>query len=328
MESASFCGQVCHVPMEPQFVAWQGAAHAGVPCVGCHIGEGAAGFVQAKLAGVRQLAHVVTGAVPKPVPPGADMPPGTQAALCQKCHVPGRSPGDRIRVIRSYGDDEQNTETLTVLQMHVTPSPSSPRAIHWHTDPSVRVEYIATDEARETIPYVRVINARGPVKAFVAPDTSQQLIATGSRRVMDCVDCHNTVGHPIAPTPEAAVDAAIAAALVSPELPFVRREGVRLVREAYPTQQEGLQAIERGLRRFYESQSGIDQQALARSIAGVQTAYRRNVFPSMGVTFGTYPDQKGHFTATGCFRCHDDSHKAEDGSTISSDCEYCHTQRQ
>ena len=25
-----------------------------------------------------------------------------------------------------------------------------------------------------------------------------------------------------------------------------------------------------------------------------------------------------------CFRCHDDCHKAKDGSVISADCEYCH----
>ena len=46
----------------------------------------------------------------------------------------------------------------------------------------------------------------------------------------------------------------------------------------------------------------------------------------MKVTWGSYPDQKGHVTSNGCFRCHDDSHTAKDGSTISADCEYCHKQ--
>jgi hypothetical protein len=26
----------------------------------------------------------------------------------------------------------------------------------------------------------------------------------------------------------------------------------------------------------------------------------------------------------GCFRCHDESHKARDGTAISQDCEMCH----
>ena len=41
MESPTFCGQVCHTPMQPQFTAWQSAPHARVACVSCHIGEGA-----------------------------------------------------------------------------------------------------------------------------------------------------------------------------------------------------------------------------------------------------------------------------------------------
>jgi len=45
---------------------------------------------------VRQLVHVATNNVPKPVPPGADMPPGEQARTCTGCHQPWRSVGDEI----------------------------------------------------------------------------------------------------------------------------------------------------------------------------------------------------------------------------------------
>ncbi len=121
MESPSFCGQVCHTPMHPQFTALQNASHARVACVECHIGEGARGFVHAKLSGVRQLIHVATNSFPRPIPPGAEMPPGEQAQTCAKCHQPGRVVGDRIRVIREYADDEANAETITVLQMHLSP---------------------------------------------------------------------------------------------------------------------------------------------------------------------------------------------------------------
>src|SRR6185295_2348936 len=61
MESPSFCGQVCHAPMHPQFTAWQDAPHSRVACAQCHIGEGGHAFVHYKLNGVRQLYHVVTG---------------------------------------------------------------------------------------------------------------------------------------------------------------------------------------------------------------------------------------------------------------------------
>jgi len=327
METPSFCGQACHKPMHPQFQAWQGAVHSGVKCVDCHIGEGAAALVHAKLSGVRQLMQVATNSYPKPIPPGAKMPPGAQGETCKSCHQPGRVVGDRIRVIREYADDEANTETMTVLQMHLSVTRSSARAIHWHADPSVRVEYVATDPERQTIPYVRVTDAKGQVKEYVATDAKDEAIRAGERRTMDCIDCHNTVGHPISPTPEQAVDRAIAALMVSHELPFARRESLRLVKAAYPTQEAGVRAIEEGLRGFYQTRGGaVDQQALARTIAGVQQLYSRNVFPAMNVTWGSYPDNKGHITSNGCFRCHDDSHESKDGSKISADCEYCHKQ--
>ena len=326
MESPGFCGQACHTPMRPQFQAWHGAAHSGVACVQCHIGEGAAAFVHAKLSGVRQLVMVAGNSYPRPIPPGAKMPPGAQADTCKSCHQPGRAIADRVRVIREYADDEANTETTTVLQMHMSVTKSSARAIHWHADPSVRVEYVATDAARQTIPYVRVTDAKGQVKEFVATDAKDPAIRTADRRTMDCIDCHNTVGHPIAQTPEQAIDRGIAAAMVSHELPFARRESIRLVKAEYPSEEAATRAIDEGLRGFYATRAGGDQQAVARTVGAVQEVYRRNVFPTMKVTWGSYPTNTGHVTSNGCFRCHDDSHESKDGSKISGDCEYCHKQ--
>ena len=327
MESPSFCGQVCHTPMHPQFTAWQSASHGRVACASCHIGEGAQGFVYAKLSGVRQLVHVIKGSYPRPIPPGAEMPPGAQARTCGNCHQSGRMIGDQIRVIREYADDEANTPTTTILQMHVGGGSSSGRAIHWHADPAVRVEYFATDPQHQTIPYVRVTDAKGQVKEYVAEDAKGSTPGSDTLRRMDCIDCHNTVGHPISPTPERAVDDAIAVGLVSRQLPHARREGVRLVKASYPSEDAGLSAIERGFRDFYRTRGGsTDDRALARSVAALQDVYRRNVFPTMKATWGVYPTNKGHVTSNGCFRCHDGSHTAKDGSTINADCEYCHKQ--
>jgi len=325
MESPQFCGQVCHTPMQPQFTAWQAAVHQRIACVDCHIGEGAHALVRAKLAGVRQLVHVATNNVPKPIPPGAEMPAGAQAETCARCHRPERTGGDVIRVFRTYADDEANTETPTFLQLYLGALSRSGRAIHRHADPAMKVEYIAADEGHQKIPYVRFTNAQGQVKEYKTAEATDALIAGGHPRRMDCIECHNTVGHPIAETPDLAVDRAIGAQHVSRDLPFARREAVKLLTATYPTQEAGLAAIEQGLKAFYASHGGnVDQQKLASSIAGLQDVYRRNVFPSMKVTWGSYPDNRGHHTSNGCFRCHDDSHTAADGSTISGDCEYCH----
>jgi hypothetical protein len=327
MESPRFCGQTCHLPMHPQFTAWQSAPHAQVACTRCHVGEGGAALVHYKLAGVRQLYHVVTNQIPKPIPGVADMRPALET--CGQCHWPGRDTGELLRVKREFADDEANTETATKLRMLVG-GPDRPtstgRAIHWHANPDVRIEFVYTDTERQTIPYVRAVGRDGRVKEYRTEGTTDEQVAKGTRRVMDCIDCHNVAAHRIAPTAEAAVDSAMAAGRISPRLPFVRRESVRLVKADYPTQEEGAEKIARELRAFYTGRGTLDEGELARSISGLQQVYRRNVFPSMKVTFGVYPDNIGHVTSNGCFRCHDGSHAASDGSTINAECEYCHIQ--
>jgi hypothetical protein len=327
MESPTFCGQACHTPMTPQFMAWQDGPHARIACVNCHVGDGARGFIHAKLAGTRQLAHLATGTFPRPIPPGANVPFGGHDLTCGRCHQPLKIPGDLIRVKREYADDQANTETMTVLLMHVGRANPSGRSIHWHADPSTHIEFTSTDEARQTVSYVKVTDAKGQTKEFFAAGADQSAAAKGHVRAMDCVDCHNMVGHRIAPAPEQAVDAAIAADEISRTLPFARREGVRLLKASYSSDEAADQQIAADLRRFYSSEGRTaDAQALGRAVAALQQAYRHNVFPSMKVSWGSYPDNTGHMTSNGCFRCHDGSHTAKDGTTISADCEYCHKQ--
>jgi hypothetical protein len=327
MESPTFCGQACHVPMQPQFTAWQAGPHARIACVNCHVGEGARGFVQAKLAGTRQLVHVMTGTYPRPVPAGAQVPFGGHELTCGRCHQPMKIPGDVIRVKREYADDDRSTETMTVLLMHVGRANPTGRAIHWHADPSTSVEFASSDAARQTITYVKTTSPDGTVKEYFAEGAAGKPLQAESLRRMDCVDCHNMVGHRIATAPEQAVDRAIADGAVSRALPFARREAVRLLKTSYTNSDEASRRIDEELRRFYAAQSGtIDPQALGRAVSALQNAYARNVFSTMKVSWGSYPDNTGHMASPGCFRCHDGSHTAKDGTTIGSECEYCHKQ--
>jgi hypothetical protein len=119
----------------------------------------------------------------------------------------------------------------------------------------------------------------------------------------------------------------MAAGRVSRQLPHARREAVRLMKASYGGEAEAVDTIEREFRGFYQSRGGtIDEHAVARTVAALQALYRRNVFPAMKVTWGSYPDNRGHLTLAGCFRCHDDSHTDRTGAVISADCETCHTQ--
>jgi nitrate/TMAO reductase-like tetraheme cytochrome c subunit len=324
MESPEFCGAVCHEPMHPQYTAWQDAPHSNITCVQCHIGEGGEAFVHYKTAGVRQLFHVVTNNYPRPIPGVADMRPAFET--CGSCHWPGRSIGDRVRVFRTYADDEANTESATALNLHLG-GPRTPggKGIHWHANPELRIEYVYTDADRQTIPWVRVTRPDGSVREFAREGVATEQPPAGTRRAMDCIDCHNVVAHRISPSAEQAVDRAMAAGALPQTLPFVRREGVRLVQADYPDTETAMAGISEGLRGFYKTQPGqVDPAELDRAVATLQAVYSRNVFPTMKVTFGVYPDNRGHTTSPGCMRCHDGSLAARDGSSITADCESCH----
>jgi hypothetical protein len=307
-------------------VGHQAWPHARVACTGCHVGPGAGAFVEAKLAGTRQLFQVMTNRVPKPVPPPADLIQ-TARETCEGCHWPETFRGERELVVREFANDEANTETATTLRLRI--GGGSPRlgvgsGIHWHMNLDNRIDF-AAGESPDTIPYVRLTRRDGTVVEFLAEGASREPFANQPLQRMDCMDCHNRPAHTFFFTPERAVDTAIAQGRIPRELPFVRREAVAAVTATYPDRAAALEAIASHLRGFYTSRGGVDEGLLRRAVSSTQDLWAQNVFPSMNVTWGTYPSHIGHIDSPGCFRCHDDSHAAADGTVISQDCELCHT---
>jgi hypothetical protein len=142
MDSVAFCGQVCHSVMQPEFVAYQDRPHSRVPCVQCHIGPGASSFARSKISGARQVLAVTFKTYSRPIPsPVRQLRPARE--VCEQCHWPEKFHGDVIRRVYEYGDDEQNTETVTTLRMHV--GGGSERlgvatGIHWHMNVGNQIE--------------------------------------------------------------------------------------------------------------------------------------------------------------------------------------------
>jgi hypothetical protein len=326
MESATFCGTTCHTTMEPEYAAYQVSPHAQVACVSCHVGPGAGALVDSKVAGIRQLWQLASGNVTMPVPaPVRSMRPARDT--CTNCHWPEKSHGDKLRQVREYADDETSTETVTTLQLHVGGGRADLGAgggIHWHMNIDNKIEFIATDPQRQTIPWVKFTDRSGQVKEFVVAGTTAEQLAAGEYRMMDCMDCHNRPAHTFDPSPERAVDTAIALGQIPRDLPFARREAVAALQGSFESRDAAMAGIESALRKSYPGQSGASPPALPRMIAGVQSVYARNVFPAMKVAWGTYPNNIGHVAFPGCFRCHDDNHKAPDGTAIEQDCQACH----
>jgi hypothetical protein len=97
MEGDQFCGQTCHVPMQPEFVAHTRTNHAAVGCTDCHVGEGARGFISSKIAGTRQLIGVMTGSYARPIPTPAGGKRLPASETCETCHSSRRLAGDKVR---------------------------------------------------------------------------------------------------------------------------------------------------------------------------------------------------------------------------------------
>ena len=327
MESNAFCGQVCHTTMEPQFVAHQAWPHARVQCTACHVGPGAGAFVEAKMAGTRQLFQVMTGRVPRPVPPPSHLI-RTARETCEGCHWSELFRGDKQKVVREYADDEANTETTTMLRLHV--GGGSRRlgvgaGIHWHMNLDNQIDFAAAPAGADVIPYVRLTDRQGNVREYFAEGVTREQVADAELQRMDCMDCHNRPAHTLHFTPQRAVDAAISQGRIPRELPFARRETIAVLTATYPDREAALAAIDERLNGFYTSRGNVDAPLVRRAVVAAQEIWSQNVFPAMNVTWGTYPNNIGHVDSPGCFRCHDESHTSADGKVISQDCELCHT---
>lgn len=329
MDSSEFCGEVCHTVMEPEYVAYQNSPHSRVECVECHIGPGAPWFVRSKLSGMGQVLAVTFNTYERPIPtPVENLRPSQDT--CEQCHWPARFTGNHMRVMDRYMDDEANTHTQTVLLMHIGGGhrPDGEGIHSWHIDPDKRTVYIAADDQRQEIPWVQVTHADGTVVEYRADgsELTDEEIAAAPKREMDCIDCHNRPTH-IYKLPAPAMDEALAEGRISQDIPFIKRAGVQILQEVGDALAPVEQVAQR-LREYYRENHSdyfnANRQQLETAIREIQRIYSTNVFPEMNVTWGTYPDNIGHESFPGCFRCHDGAHTSADGQTINQDCASCH----
>ncbi len=321
-ESVQFCGQVCHQAMNPEFVAYQRSAHARVDCVDCHIGAGAEWFIRAKINGTHQLIAYTLDNYNRPIAtPLAKIRPAQE--ICAKCHWPEKNHGNLDRTYEHFLSDKANTPYAVRLLLRVTEprGDGSLGGIHWHAGPDAKVEYYASDEKRQVIPWMRVTNPKdGSVRIYRADDFKDEPPA-GKIRRMDCMDCHNRPAH-VFPSANASVEQAMASGALSRKLPNIKREAVKaMLQKEITTADAAPGKIGDYLRNRYASAPDT-----APATAEVQRLFASTMFPERKADWRQYPDNLGHKDSAGCFRCHDNKHKAATGLAIpASDCASCHT---
>jgi nitrate/TMAO reductase-like tetraheme cytochrome c subunit len=320
-ESVQFCGQACHTPMKPEFVAYQNSPHAKIDCVECHVGHGAGAYVKAKLNGVHQLVGVMTGEYDRPIKtPIPNLRPAQDT--CERCHWADRYVGQLDRTYQHYLADETNTPFAVRLSLNVgggTSEYGKSGGIHWHMNLANKVEYIAIDEQRQVIPWVRFTGSAGKVTEYRTADFTNSIAGYPIRR-MDCLDCHNRPAHDFH-APNEAVDIAISTGKIDSSIPWIKSNVVAALIAPYATENEALGKIAASLRTAYPNESRAEN-----AITAAQTIFKKNFFPEMKADWRAYPNNIGHKEWAGCFRCHDGLHKSADARSISaSDCNSCHT---
>jgi nitrate/TMAO reductase-like tetraheme cytochrome c subunit len=330
MESSRFCGLTCHKVMAPEYGAYLNSPHSRVACTSCHIGPGASWAVKAKIDGVRQVVAVVFGTYSRPIPsPVHTLRPAR--ATCEQCHWPQKFSGDKLRIITKYAEDEKNTPSKTVLLLKLGGTQASGAVgIHGrHLADKDRISYVTADGRREVIPIVKYLDDDGKTVVFESTEIklTEAQKAKAETRVMDCIDCHNRPTHAYQ-LPERAVNEAMASGAISPDLPFIRKKAVEVLKVEYSSREAAFDRIEKDLTEFYkEKYPDVYQTRRATvetSVREVQRIYGRNVFPDMRLTWGTHPNHIGHEDFLGCFRCHDGNHQAAGGRVISQECDACH----
>ena len=331
-DSVGFCGETCHTVMEPQNVTYHNSAHARVRCVDCHIGPGASFWVKSKIDGMRQVYAVTFNTYSRPIQtPVRNLRPAQET--CEECHWPRQFYGTKMITRTYYRTDERNSPWTINLLMKIgggNPRTGKLEGIHWHMLTANRVEYVAADEKRQVISWVRITDGDGNASIFRNTEMEEVPDADDSDvevRQFDCMDCHNRPSHTFLP-PATALNLALSTRRMSPELPDVRRVGLDLLNETYETREEAQVSIRNGLAAYYQKEHPGVTASKAREIDQATEAllsiYNDNFFPEMKTDYRARENNLSHFVNDGCFRCHHESMVNEDGEHLAYGCQTCH----
>ncbi len=331
-ESVEFCGKLCHQVMKPEYVAYQKSPHARVACVTCHVGPGADWYVRSKLSGLYQVYAVTLDIYPRPIPtPIHNLRPARET--CEQCHWPQKFYAQQLRTKKHYLANETNSEWDIHMKIKTGPSLSAlglKEGIHWHINPDVKIEYIATSHERDTIPWVRYTNLKTN-EVHIYQDSANPLTNIDQYkdqiRTMDCMDCHNRPSHDYL-DPAVFVDDALTAGDIPKDLPDIKMLSMQVLYPKYPTTDSAMASIDQQVMEYYDimypellekRKSDIEQ-----TIKVLQDRFKKNIFPEMNVRWDVYPNHLGHIESLGCMRCHNNRHKSDAGRIISRDCQMCH----
>lgn len=323
--SPVFCGTACHT-MPPQDTVYKQSPHANVTCEECHIGR-ASFFNQLmrKTQGIKETYYEVFKLYEYPIRAEALRP---ARDTCEKCHQPETFSSDSLRVQTRFGNDLHNTQSSIYLLLKTGGGAKREglgRGIHWHI--VNKVEYYATDELSQTIPYVRVHNDDGTTTEYVDVEAGfdKATMDESQLKTMDCVTCHNRVTHEFK-VPVDSVDEAMSRGLIDSEIPLIHQKAVEVLAVSYTSREEAFAAFD-GVESYYKNTDYYPGhgEKIKAAVQALKDIFDSTVFLEQKIDFTTHPNNLGHINSPGCFRCHDGKHLDANDQAIRLECNVCHS---
>jgi nitrate/TMAO reductase-like tetraheme cytochrome c subunit/mono/diheme cytochrome c family protein len=325
--SSQFCGTTCHT-MPPQGVTHSNSPHANVTCEECHVGR-ASFFDQfaRKSQALHEIYYMTFSLYEYPIRAKALRP---ARDTCEKCHRPETFTSDSLRQIKHFANDEANTVSNIYLILKTGGGDKRQglgKGIHWHI--MNKVEYYATDELSQQIPYVRVYNDDGSYTEYTDVESGfdPSTVDESQLKQMDCTTCHNRVTHNFE-TPADSVDDAMSRDVIDPAIPSVRQLAVSVLSTQYATRDDAVKvinALEEEYKRDFPDYYSQNTEKVQAAISEIQAIYDRTVFLDQKVDWTTHPNNLGHINSPGCFRCHDGKHLNDKNEAVRLECNLCHS---
>lgn len=225
---------------------------------------------------------------------------GQISESCIECHPLTSLPASKER-IRPYQAVIARMPSRTIeINLRLKPTSqrtlselTEPAGIDWHMDPANRISFV--EDAKGKVLWIESESPKNGKHTYLSIDTSRAVseLEALPRRSLSCTGCHNRLAHDFSPKTAMAnavnvVPATTATTVIATDVTTTAATSVAAM--AVP------------------------------AMAQTQEA-------SLGFDASHYPNQLGHLTDLGCFRCHDGRHRSTRGTILSSDCAtVCHSE--
>lgn len=333
--SDAFCSNACHQVHPEESKSHQLLSrHAEVACVECHIGR--MGFFDSLWDKAGHVTHAWALLV------GYDRPTTSKSMKnaeksCVNCHTANSHRENTLHTIEKFNEDKKNSsfDTLLIMRLHGRRfGREESLGLDWHTSGAVR--YWSSDPQQTEIHRVVADLPDGTQRSY----TDVRAAADGSgsegavERTLDCLGCHNRVGHPF-PDPDRLVDGMFVSGTLPRELPYLKQQLMDLHEQSTRTEGEKLtpEQVRAEVRRIvseYKADADVSGQLPAERFARMEERVEAwllgaNNLRSQELDWHNFPSHTGHEQGPGCMRCHNGRLQTDDKQIIPVNCTTCHS---